>query len=102
MVQIGIKIVLSVILLICLLAMPYGYYQLVRFAAMLGFALLAYFSYERKRNVEAIIYITLALLFQPFEKVALGRTVWNVVDVVVVVGLIGSLFVKTDKSNDKT
>lgn len=29
-----------------------------------------------------------ALLFQPFVKVALGRTMWNVVDVVVAIGLI--------------
>lgn len=74
--------------------MPYGYYQFVRFAGMMGFALLAYFSYEQKRNVEVIIYIALALLFQPFSKITLGRTMWNVVDVVVAMGLIGSLLNK--------
>lgn len=92
-----IKILLSILFLLCLLDMPYSYYQAVRFAGMLGFALLAYFSYEEKRNVEVIIYVALALLFQPFAKVALGRTVWNVVDVVVAVGLIGSLFFKKNK-----
>lgn len=30
----------------------------------------------------------LALLFQPFAKIALGRMVWNIVDVAVAVGLI--------------
>ena len=79
--------------------MSYGYYQAVRFAGMLGFALLAYFSYEQNRKTEVIIYIALALLFQPFIKVALGRTIWNVVDVVVAVGLIGSLFVKERVNN---
>jgi hypothetical protein len=77
--------------------MPYGYYQFVRFAGMLAFCLLAYYSYEREKNAEVVIYIALALLFQPFAKVALGRTVWNVVDVVVAAGLIGSLFVKSKK-----
>jgi hypothetical protein len=95
-----IKLVLIVLLLLCLAKMPYGYYQAVRFAAMLGFALLAYFSYEQNRNTEVIIYVALALLFQPFIKVALGRTIWNVVDVVVAVGLIGSLFVK--RKSEKT
>lgn len=89
---IGIKLLLSILFLVCLLKMPYGYYQFVRFAGLLGFSLLAYFSYEQKRNVEVIVFIALALLFQPFAKVALGRTIWNVVDVVVAVGLIGSLF----------
>jgi len=31
----------------------------------------------------AIIYIGLAILFQPISKIALGREVWNIVDVVV-------------------
>jgi hypothetical protein len=35
-----------------------------------------------------IIFIVLALLFQPFEKIALGRVLWNIVDVGVAVYLI--------------
>ncbi len=77
--------------------MPYGYYQAVRFAGMLGFLLLAYYSNGENKKVEAIIYIALALLFQPFLKVALGRTIWNIVDVVVGAGLIVSLFQSTFK-----
>lgn len=89
-----IKFLLSILLIICLLNMPYGYYQFVRFAAFLGFALLAYFSYQHNKNIEVIIYIGLALLFQPFIKVALGRTIWNIVDVIVAIGLIGSILIK--------
>ena len=77
--------------------MPYGYYQAVRFIGFLGFVLLAYFSYQENRKVEVIISISLALLFQPFIKVALGRTVWNIVDVIVSAALIISLFVKPKK-----
>ena len=98
MIQTIIKITLSIIFLLCLLDMPYGYYQAVRFAGMLGFGLLAYYSYENNKKIEVIIYIALALLFQPFFKVALGRTTWNVVDVIVVAGLIISLFVKPKKA----
>lgn len=42
----------------------------------------------------AIIFVFLALLFQPFLKIALGRFLWNIVDVVVGIGLILSLFQK--------
>ena len=98
MLQTIIKITLSIIFLLCLLDMSYGYYQAVRFAGMLGFGLLAYYSYENNKKIEVIIYIALALLFQPFFKVALGRTTWNVVDVIVVAGLIISLFVKPKKA----
>lgn len=37
----------------------------------------------------AITFGALALLFQPFIKVALGRGIWNVIDVIVSLGLIG-------------
>ena len=43
---------------------------------------------RREKNVLAIMFGTLALLFQPFVKVALGRTMWNVVDVAVAILLI--------------
>ncbi len=92
--QNAIKVILSLMLLICLFNMPYGYYQVVRFAGALGFTLLAYYCYEQNRKVEMILYILLALLFQPFLKVSLGRTIWNVVDVIVSVGMLGSLIIK--------
>ena len=92
MFQTIIKIILSILFLLCLLNMPYGYYQAVRFIGMLGFALLAYFSYQQNQKAEAIIYIPLALLFQPFLKVALQRTIWNVTDVIVSGGLVISIF----------
>jgi hypothetical protein len=78
------SLILIPILLACLLPMPYGYYQLVRVVATAAFAFLAY--QERGNNL-LWVFIGLALLFQPFEKVALGRTLWNVVDVVVAIFL---------------
>ena len=44
---------------------------------------------ENNRNDEKLAWTfgALALLFQPFIKIALGRLIWNVVDVVVAVGV---------------
>ena len=78
---------LAVLLLVCLAPMPYGYYQLVRFVAMVAFAIMAYIYYDKKQIPLAIIFGSLTLLFQPFVKVALGRVLWNVVDVIVAIGL---------------
>lgn len=55
---------------------------------MVMFAVMAYRYYKEKNSELAIVFGALALLFQPFIKVALGRTMWNVVDVVVAIGLI--------------
>jgi hypothetical protein len=85
-----IKIVLAALLLLCLLEMPYGYYQFVRFVSMAGFAYLAYSANEKNHKNELFLYITLALLFQPFFKIALGRTIWNIIDLVVGISLLVS------------
>ena len=78
--------------------MPYGYYQLVRFLALIGFGILAFKAYEQNKNTEIIICVGLALLFQPFFKIALGREIWNIVDVIIGIGLIASLFLSRKKS----
>ena len=93
-----IKIVLAALLILCLAPMPYGYYELVRFSSMLGFAILGYQSFKDKNEIFGIIFFGLALLFQPFWKVNLGRDIWQVVDVIVAAGLIISLFLKKSKS----
>lgn len=72
--------------------MPYGYYQMVRVLSMVGFGILALSAKEDK---ERWIYIVLCLLFQPFIKVAFGRVLWNIVDVVVAIGLL--INIKLDK-----
>ena len=103
----AVYIILSVLLLLCLAPMPYGYYQLVRFITMTVFGVLAWLFYatrntpglcapeEQKGYIKddsttilskvsmAIVWGALALLFQPFFKIALGRIAWNVVDVIV-------------------
>ncbi len=89
-----IKTSLATLFLLCLFDMPYGYYQFVRFIGLIGFAILAYQANQQNRQIEIIVYCGLALLFQPFIKIALGRDVWNIVDVIVGIGLLISLFVK--------
>lgn len=97
-----IKITLSILLLLCLFQMPYGYYQLVRFIAMIGFGVLSFQAHKKERQLEMVIYALLALLFQPFAKVALGRELWNVVDVIVALALLISMFTKSYNSDLKT
>ena len=94
----AIKIVLAILLFLCLADMPYGFYQFVRFAGLIGFAVLAYQANQQGRQTEMIVYGGLALLFQPFFKIALGRQMWNIVDVVVGVGLLISIFMKPKES----
>ncbi len=95
-----IKIILAILLFLCLADMPYGYYQFVRMVALIVFAMLAYGAYENNQMQLMILYMGLGLLFQPFFKIALGREMWNWLDVIVGIGLIVSLF-SDKKKNQK-
>jgi len=97
----AIKLILAFLLLLCLANFPYSYFQLVRFIALIGFSLLAYQVREKDAQTAFIIYIVLAILFQPFFKIALGRLLWNIVDVIVAIGLIVSIFVKPEQQDKK-
>ena len=74
---------IALLLLLSLFDMPYGYYSFVRFAAAAAFCLFAYIANQSGNKDRMIAFIILAVLFQPFLKVPLGRVIWNVVDVVV-------------------
>ena len=76
--------------------MPYGFYIFVRFAAMVGFVLLAIDYNKKKQDSLAITFGVLAVLFQPFIKLALGRGLWVIIDVIVAILLI-VLFSKNKK-----
>ena len=68
--------------------MPYGFYMLVRFGATTAFVYFSYDYFKSKNNRLGFVFVALTLLFQPFFKIALGRAIWNIVDVLVAVGLI--------------
>ena len=88
------KIILALLLCFCCLDLPYGYYQLLRYAATIVFLYLAYASHQEGKKIYPIIFLALAGLFQPFLKIALGRSVWNVLDIVVAIFLVLSIFVE--------
>lgn len=74
---------LAVLLLLCLFRMPYGYYMFVRFITMVLGVYFAYVEFKEERSLMEIVWIAIAILFQPFFKIALGRTLWNIVDMIV-------------------
>ena len=92
---------LAALMLLCLAPMPYGYFQLVRFLSTIAFGVMAYRYYLERKEALAYTFGVLALLFQPFYKIALGRMVWNVVDVIVAVGLVALFIYEWKKGTDK-
>lgn len=78
----GAAIATAVLMVLCLLDMPYGFYMLVRFVATVVFAIISLMCISNEKKEWAIFFASSALLFQPFIKVALSRSMWNVVDII--------------------
>jgi hypothetical protein len=77
-----IKLGLGILFLGCLATMPYGYFQFVRLVGMLGFAYLAYTEKDNSKKVMFFFFICSAVLINPIFKISLGRSLWNVVDII--------------------
>jgi hypothetical protein len=86
-----INIGLVILFLVCLLDMPFGYFQLVRFLGMIGFGILAFNTYK-KNQTWFVLWVSSTILINPFFKIALGREIWNLVDLIWAVLLIVSIF----------
>ena len=81
-------LVIAAMMLLCLAPMPYGYFQLVRLLATIAFGFMSFRFYQERKEALFYTFGALALLFQPLYKIALGRTIWNIIDVIVAIGLI--------------
>ena len=92
-----IKLIMAVAMIICLLPMPYGYYQMVRLGSAVGFSYLAYNLKTGESNM-LLVYIGLAVLFQPIVMISLGRILWNILDLVVGIWLIINVYKNGNKA----
>ena len=92
-----IKIILSILFLVCLLDMPYGYFQLVRFLGMVGFAILAFKNYQKNQGF-FVLWLASAILINPIFKISLGRDIWNIIDVIWAILLVASIFFNQTKA----
>ena len=96
----NIKIGLAILFLLCLADMPYGYFQLVRFVGMIGFGILTMSEYEKKNEGLMYFFLASAVLINPFFKIPLGRELWNIIDVVWAVVLLGSTAISSSNNNN--
>ena len=94
-----IQVAIAILLLLCLFSMPYGFYMFIRFISTIGFAFLTFHYYKMKKEKLAIIFGIAALLFQPFFKVALGRDLWIIIDIIMAILLI--ILVTKEKRQSK-
>ncbi|WP_216069702.1 DUF6804 family protein [Acinetobacter soli] len=77
----------SLLMVLAVINLPYAYYQLLRFVALFAFGMAAYISFYANQKIIPYVLGFMAILFNPFIKINLGRELWMIVDVVSGVGL---------------
>lgn len=73
--------IVSALLFLALMPMPYGYYILLRWICTALFAAMAFVSYERNYKTLVWVYSLMALLFNPVIPLNFGRDGWAVIDI---------------------
>jgi len=88
----------SVLLLLALLKLPYGYYTLLRLAVCVVAAYHCVLSYKLNRGVLTVLFGFVAILFNPIIPILLERDTWQIIDVVVSLLFLLSLFLVRSKA----
>ena len=103
------KIVQSIILLICTLKLPFYWYVILKIPITYIFINFAFYDENRKMLVEEektsfwfYLWVCLAILYNPIYQIPLGKTVWIVVDVIIVLILFWSMTIQNSKNGRKT
>ena len=95
-----IKVILAIVFGVAAFNLPYSYYQIVRVIGMFGLLYLAYYSYKIQSEALSIIFVILAIIFNPFPalKISFSKEIWRVLDIIVSFVLIVSLFINSKKN----
>jgi len=81
-------------------ANPYGYYILLRYVSCAVFAFLSVRLYFAGKSGWTWVFATVAVIFNPFFPVNLGRQIWAVLDIIAAGMLITSIFLLNPKAED--
>lgn len=72
---------------------PYGFFTLLRFVVFAISAYVAWMSYEVKKEKWVWIFGFIAVLFNPFIIIHFNRKTWSIIDLIVGIFMIISVFV---------
>ena len=90
----NIAIIISIIFLLLAMieGLPYGFFTLLRLVVFGTTAYLTWLAYRIEKQTWSWIFSFIALIFNPFTPLCLGRDLWVIVDLLVAVFLIISIF----------
>jgi len=85
-------VILSIFMLLGAIAeWPYGYYSLLRWITCIASILVAFQAFEKNIDWAKVIFIIIAILFNPLAPIYLSRSTWIPIDIITAILLIFSI-----------
>ena len=84
----GVRYFVSALLLFGAFNLPYGYYTFLRIAVTLYTLLLAFYAHDRSKTNIVILFIGIAILFNPLIPIYLSKDIWRIIDIVTAILLL--------------
>jgi len=72
---------------------PYGFFTLLRLVVVASTGYIAWIAYRSKQETWTWIFGSIAVVFNPFMPLYFGRGFWVVIDLIVGIFLVVSIFV---------
>lgn len=79
------KVIWIILLMLCFFDMPYAYYTLVKWFISILCGYIAYLYHEAHRTQIMLVFITFTVLYNPIAPFYLGRGLWLILDVILIV-----------------
>lgn len=89
---------LCVLLILCPLKMPYGYYTIVRLLVAFSAAIWGLAEYTSKKYTNAAVCGFVVVLFQPLIKITMEKATWNVIDIILAILILILVFSRRIKN----
>ena len=80
--RIIIQSAICLLLIGCIMPVPYGYFQFIRIACCIGFIYLAYGEFKADKMITGLFCVIGAILLNPVYKIHFVRHIWNAIDIV--------------------
>lgn len=77
-----IKIVISALLFMAVLDLPYGYYQFLGITVFIGTVYFIYSEFKLPTKWQLAIYAVIAILFNPILPIYLTKETWLYLDII--------------------
>jgi len=61
---------------------PYGYYSLLRWITCIASILVAFQAFEKNIDWAKVLFIVIAILFNPLAPIYLSRNTWMTLDII--------------------